>query len=70
MSIVSFVSKSFKSGSTPREVPREYRRAPEDTLNATLKDIHDFIQYFVVEIQRILFGEDFNKTCLVSLLID
>ncbi|KAI1853981.1 hypothetical protein JX266_001122 [Neoarthrinium moseri] len=42
--------------------PKEYRRLPESTLNATLKDIHDFIQYAVVQAQRIMFGQDLDKT--------
>lgn len=42
--------------------PRQYKTVPESTLNATLKDIHDFIQYAVVQAQKIIFAEDLEKT--------
>ncbi|KAH6888440.1 Reticulon-domain-containing protein [Thelonectria olida] len=42
--------------------PKEYKQFPESTLNATLKDIHDFIQYAAVHIQRIIFGQDLDYT--------
>ncbi|USP82465.1 hypothetical protein yc1106_09739 [Curvularia clavata] len=42
--------------------PREYKTFPESTLNATLKDIHDFVQYAAVQVQRIVFGQDLQKT--------
>ncbi|EUC27431.1 hypothetical protein COCCADRAFT_9980 [Bipolaris zeicola 26-R-13] len=42
--------------------PKEYKTFPEPTLNATLKDIHDFVQYAAVQTQRIVFGQDLQKT--------
>ncbi|KAK0640578.1 hypothetical protein B0T16DRAFT_378952 [Cercophora newfieldiana] len=42
--------------------PQPYRKVPDRVLNATLKDIHDFVQYSVVQGQRILFGQDLAKT--------
>ncbi|KAM0817595.1 putative Reticulon-domain-containing protein [Seiridium cardinale] len=68
MSVASFASRSFNSNansnSNPadRLRPKQYKKVPEATLNATLGDIHDFVQYAVVEAQRIIFGEDLNKT--------
>jgi len=41
--------------------PSEYKTVPEPILNATLKDIHDFIQYSAIQVQRIIFGEDLGK---------
>lgn len=46
--------------------PKEYKTFPEPTLNATLKDIHDFVQYAAVQTQRIVFGQDLQKTFAVS----
>jgi hypothetical protein len=46
--------------------PKPYKKVPEQTLNATLKDIHDFVQYSAVQGQRIMLGEDLNKTFGVS----
>ncbi|KAH7236605.1 hypothetical protein BKA59DRAFT_407091 [Fusarium tricinctum] len=42
--------------------PKEYKTVPEPILNATLRDIHDFIQYAVVQVQKIVFGQDLGKT--------
>ncbi|CAM1511851.1 Fc.00g093640.m01.CDS01 [Cosmosporella sp. VM-42] len=42
--------------------PKEYKKVPEPTLNATLKDIHDFVQFAVVQVQKILYGQDLSKT--------
>ncbi|KAH7193918.1 uncharacterized protein B0J16DRAFT_354459 [Fusarium flagelliforme] len=41
--------------------PSEYKTVPEPILNATLKDIHDFIQYSAIQVQRTIFGEDLRK---------
>jgi len=42
--------------------PKEYRKVPESVLNDTLKDIHDLVQYTVVETQKIVLGEHLDKT--------
>lgn len=70
MSVAEFTSRSFSENSlSTRLRPKEYRKIPESTLNATLNDIHDFIQYAVVQAQRIVYGEDLNKTFAVRLVI-
>jgi hypothetical protein len=45
--------------------PKEYRKVPESVLNDTLKDIHDLVQYTVVETQKIVLGEHLDKTFAV-----
>lgn len=45
--------------------PKEYKTVPEPILNATLRDIHDFIQYAVVQVQKIVCGQDLGKTFAV-----
>ncbi|KAK5063046.1 hypothetical protein LTR84_005122 [Exophiala bonariae] len=63
VSVTEFASRSFGSNSlSTRLRPKEYKRVPEATLNATLKDVHDFIQYAVVKAQRIVFGQDLDRT--------
>lgn len=42
--------------------PKEYKQVPESTLNATLKDVHDLVQYLAVQIQRVIWGQDLGKT--------
>ncbi|RFN47300.1 reticulon-like protein [Fusarium flagelliforme] len=37
------------------------------TLNATLRDIHDFVQCAVVQLQKIIYGEDLGKTFVAFL---
>lgn len=63
-------SRSFSANSlSTRLRPKEYKKIPESTLNATLKDIHDLIQYAVVQAQRIVFGQDLDKTFAVSCVL-
>lgn len=63
VSVTEFASRSFSPNSlSTRLRPKEYKKVPEPTLNATLKDIHDLIQYAVVQAQRIVFGQDLDKT--------
>ncbi|KAF5679379.1 reticulon 1 Cwl1 [Fusarium heterosporum] len=62
VSITEFVSRKFGSDTfLARLRPREYKTVPEPTLNATLRDIHDFVQYAVVEVQKIIYGQDLGK---------
>ncbi|CAN9170507.1 unnamed protein product [Alternaria alternata] len=63
VSVTEFASRSFSGNSlSTRLRPKEYKTIPESTLNATLKDMHDLIQYAVVQAQRIVFGQDLDKT--------
>ena len=48
--------------------PKEYSQVPESTLNATLKDVHDFVQYLAVQAQRVIWGQDLGNTFAVSYL--
>ncbi|KAF5703772.1 hypothetical protein FGLOB1_8875 [Fusarium globosum] len=63
MSMAEFAGRSFGPNNfVSRMRPRQYKTVPESTLNATLKDIHDFIQYSVVQAQKVIFAEDLEKT--------
>ena len=67
VSVTEFASRLLSGNSlSARLRPKEYRRFPESTLNATLEDIHDFVQYAVVQAQRIIFGQDLDKTFAVG----
>ncbi|KAI0973476.1 hypothetical protein F4678DRAFT_477920 [Xylaria arbuscula] len=59
--IASFVSRSTKSNPVARMRP-EYKQVPEPTLNATLKDIHDLVQYLAIQGQKVIYGEQPGKT--------
>jgi len=63
ISVTEFASRLFGPNTfLARLRPEEYQKVPESTLNATLRDIHDLVQYAVVQVQRIIFGQDLNKT--------
>ncbi|KAG7406457.1 hypothetical protein Forpe1208_v014166 [Fusarium oxysporum f. sp. rapae] len=63
MSMAEFAGRSFGPNNfVSRMRPRQYKKVPESTLNGTLKDIHDFIQYAVVQAQKVIFAEDLEKT--------
>jgi hypothetical protein len=67
VSVTEFASRTFAANSlSARLRPKEYKKIPESTLNATLKDIHDLIQYAVVQAQRIVYGQDLDKSFAVS----
>jgi len=42
--------------------PRKYYKIPKETLEATLDDAEQFINFFVIEIQRIVFAENIPIT--------
>ncbi|CAJ2502143.1 Uu.00g049960.m01.CDS01 [Anthostomella pinea] len=38
--------------------PRKYYTVPRDTLDAMIGDVHELVNFFVIEVQRILFAEN------------
>lgn len=51
--------------------PRRYYTIPRETLEATLDDVQELINFAVIELQRILFAENVLKTgavCFHTLL--
>lgn len=63
VAVTEFASRSFGPNTLlARLRPKAYKKIPESTLNATLKDIHDLIQYSVDQAQRIIFGQNLGKT--------
>lgn len=45
--------------------PRKYYTVPKETLNAVVGDVHELINFFVIEAQRILFAENIAASVLV-----
>ncbi|KAH7169787.1 uncharacterized protein B0J16DRAFT_359120 [Fusarium flagelliforme] len=61
--LTEFVSRKFGPNTFLfRLRSKKYKTVPEHTLNATLRDVHDFIQYAVVDLQKIIYGQDLGKT--------
>ncbi|KAI0408306.1 hypothetical protein F4802DRAFT_406362 [Xylaria palmicola] len=58
----SLLSRSTRSDFFARMRPKEYKQVPEPTLNATLSDVHDLVQYLVVQAQKIVYCEDLQAT--------
>lgn len=48
--------------------PRRYYKIPKETLEATLDDVEQLINFFVIEFQRIVFAEHIPTTAAVSIL--
>ncbi|KAK5098626.1 hypothetical protein LTR70_002514 [Exophiala xenobiotica] len=44
--------------------PRRYYKIPKETLEATLDDVEQLINFFVIEAQRIVFAENIPNTAL------
>ncbi|CAI6095939.1 unnamed protein product, partial [Clonostachys chloroleuca] len=60
---VEYAHRSFTRNTIlARLRPAEYKKIPEPVLNDTLKDIHDLVQFLVVEAQRIVLGENLGRT--------
>jgi len=63
---MEFASRTFGPDTfLTRLRPKPYKTIPEDTLNATLKDMHDFTQFSVREAQKIVFAQELDKTLIV-----
>jgi len=46
--------------------PRKYYTIPRETLEASLEDLEQFINFFVIELQRVIFAENVLHTVAVS----
>lgn len=57
----------FSHGFTSQVRPRKYYTVPKETLNTLLGDVHELINFFVIESQRILFAENVAASIAVSL---
>lgn len=44
--------------------PRRYYKIPKESLEASLEDLEQFINFFVIEVQRIIFAENIPATAL------
>jgi hypothetical protein len=46
--------------------PRHYYTVPRETLDALIGDVHELVNFFVIEVQRILFAESLGASAAVS----
>lgn len=51
--------------------PRKYYVLPRETLDSVIGDVHELVNFFVIESQRILFAENvFASGAVSSLFLD
>jgi len=61
----------LNSGFTTQIRPRQYYTVPRESLDAVIGDVHELVNFFVIESQRILFAENVaaSATACVAALI-
>ena len=57
----------FDSGLTSRFRPRKYYTIPRETLERSLEDIEQLLNFFVIESQRLVFAENIPATLAVGI---
>jgi hypothetical protein len=56
----------MNNGLTTQVRPRRYYKVPRETLDAVIGDVHELINFFVIEAQRVLFAENVPASAAVS----
>ncbi|KAI0013092.1 Reticulon-domain-containing protein [Xylariaceae sp. FL0662B] len=54
------------SGLATQLRPRKYYTVPRETLDAMIGDIHELINFFVIEVQRVLFAENLGASAAAA----
>ena len=49
--------------------PRKYYTIPRETLDSLIGDVHELLNFFVIESQRVFFAENVSVSAVVSLLV-
>lgn len=57
----------LNNGLTSQIRPRRYYTLSKETLDATIGDVHELINFFVIEAQRILFTENVAASAVVRI---
>jgi hypothetical protein len=58
----------FSQGLASQMRPRKYYTMPRETLDAMIGDIHELVNFFIIESQRILFAENVFASAAVSII--
>ena len=56
----------LNNGLTTQLRPRKYYTIPQETLDTVVGDVHELINFFVIEAQRVLFAENVSISAAVS----
>ena len=57
----------LNNGFTTQLRPRKYYTVSRETLDAMIGDVHELVNFFVIEAQRVLFAENVYASAAVSL---
>ena len=57
---------ALSHGLTSQFRPKKYYTVPKETLDSVIGDVHELINFFVIETQRILFAENVYASAAVS----
>jgi hypothetical protein len=70
VTLAEVASKVVAGGSVASSIrPRRYYKIPKETLEATLDDVEQLINFFVIESQRVVFAENVLVTSAVSRML-
>ena len=56
----------FSQGLASSFRPKKYYTVPKESLEASLEDVEQLVNFFVIELQRVLFAENVLYTSAVS----
>ena len=67
VTLAEIASKTIMNSSVTASIrPRKYYKIPKQTLEQSLDDLEQFINFFVIETQRIVFAESVPVTGAVG----
>jgi hypothetical protein len=65
--LAELVGKTILSSGLATQLrPRKYYTVPRETLDALIGDVHELVNFFVIEAQRILFAENVSASAAVG----
>lgn len=56
----------IKNGLASQLRPRKYYMVPRETFDSMVGDVHELVNFFVIEAQRIMFAENVTASAVVS----
>lgn len=67
VTVAEVAAKYVMGGSVTSSVrPRKYYKIPKESLEASLDDLEQLINFFVIEVQRVIFAENIPVTAAVG----
>lgn len=57
----------FRQGFASKVRPRRYYTLPKESVDRVMDDIHELLNFFVIESQRLIFADNVGYTLAVSM---